>query len=97
MAWHDGFDGAPNVTEIPGTGTVVTGKGGRQITVYQLQTGYDVILRPDLMQSAWAQYQVAAPLTRVWQGDDATAPTLTVQLQFSDETTAKTVMAGCWS
>lgn len=94
--WLDGFDGQPNAIAIPGSGVpgVIL---GRDVMIYDYRPGFDVILRPDLMQSAWSSYQVAAPLTRVWIGDDPSSPTLTVQLQFPDEATALSVLVGCYA
>jgi len=59
--------------------------------------GEDCIITPSLMQPAFAAYQVAPPLNRVWSGDDPTSPTLTVELQFPDLATAQSVLAGLWT
>lgn len=87
MTWTSGADGQPNVTGVTQTGTDDQG-----VPIMSAGTpGYDVIIDPAIIPilPEWTQYAVNPP-TRVWAGVE------TVQLQFPDEATAKSVLAGLW-
>jgi hypothetical protein len=91
ILWQSGLDGQPNPT-----GTFLVTENGETSAV-TATPGYNVIIVPALMQSAWTPYQVQAPISRVWGGDDPASPAATVQLVFPDLETACQVLAGFWT
>lgn len=89
-AWINKADGQPVAIGVTRTGTDAKG-----LPTFSAGTpAYEVILTPDQMQPGWEKYRVAAPLDRVWAGDDPANPKLTVELRFPDEATAKAALAG---
>jgi hypothetical protein len=94
MTWTPPVDGQ---TIIVGSTLVATDEiGANGFPVMSGSPGtpvYSVIMPPALFEVAWAQYQTAPPLSRVYSGDDPANPTQTIELQFADEPTAQAALA----